>query len=280
MTASKVDDLAKVQALLAECGLEKTAAVLLDEAPQISKTNAKVQAFLESTTSQGSGKRPRSSGSDSSSDSSSSSSSSSSSDSESSSSSDSDSSSSSSSSSDSSSSSESDSSSSSDSDSSSSASSSSDSDSDSSSSSSSDSDSDSDSDTKGETASKTPAKKRRLSLETPVKPKTQTTAPVPQTAPAKAASKDGRFAKRGEAGNAPNTPFCRIRPEDVVYADERLKDNTYISKGGFENDFGYKAHMDLIVTRGKGFTKEKNKKKRGSYSGGKITMQSHSIKFD
>ncbi|KAJ2684922.1 Maintenance of ploidy protein mob2 [Coemansia spiralis] len=69
-----------------------------------------------------------------------------------------------------------------------------------------------------------------------------------------------------------------LKPEDVVYADERLKDNTYISKGGFENDFGYKAHMDLIVTRGKGFTKEKNKKKRGSYSGGKITMQSHSIK--
>ncbi|KAJ2077385.1 jun-like transcription factor [Coemansia sp. S100] len=273
MTASKVDDLAKVQALLAECGLEKTAAVLLDEAPQISKTNATVQAFLESTTSQGSGKRPRSSDSDSSSDSGSSSSS----DSESSSSSGSDSSSSSSS--DSSSSSESDSSSSSDSDSSSSSSSSS-SDSDSDSSSSSSSDSDSDSDTKGETASKAPAKKRRLSLETPVKPKTQTTAPVPQTAPAKAAGKDGRFAKRGEAGNAPNTPFCRIRPEDVVYADERLKDNTYISKGGFENDFGYKAHMDLIVTRGKGFTKEKNKKKRGSYSGGKITMQSHSIKFD
>ncbi|KAJ2038906.1 jun-like transcription factor [Coemansia sp. S3946] len=196
MTASKVDDLAKVQALLAECGLEKTAAVLLDEAPQISKTNATVQAFLESTTSQDSGKRPR------------------------------------------------------------------------------------DSDTKGEKVSKAPAKKRRLSLETPVKPKTQTTAPVPQTAPAKAAGKDGRFAKRGEAGNAPNTPFCRIRPEDVVYADERLKDNTYISKGGVENDFGYKAHMDLIVTRGKGFTKEKNKKKRGSYSGGKITMQSHSIKFD
>ncbi|KAJ2095590.1 jun-like transcription factor, partial [Coemansia sp. S142-1] len=266
-------------ALLAECGLEKTAAVLLDEAPQISKTNATVQAFLESTTSQDSGKRPRSSDSDSSSDSSSSSSSSSDSESSSSSDSDSSSSSSSSSSSDSSSSSESDSSSSSDSDSSSSSSSSS-SDSDSDSSSSSSSDSDSDSDTKGEKVSKAPAKKRRLSLETPVKPKTQTTAPVPQTAPAKAAGKDGRFAKRGEAGNAPNTPFCRIRPEDVVYADERLKDNTYISKGGFENDFGYKAHMDLIVTRGKGFTKEKNKKKRGSYSGGKITMQSHSIKFD
>ncbi|KAJ2854940.1 jun-like transcription factor [Coemansia erecta] len=86
--------------------------------------------------------------------------------------------------------------------------------------------------------------------------------------------------KRGETGNGPSVPFCRVRPEDVVYADERLKDNRYESKGGVENDFGYKAHKDLIVTRGKGFTKEKNKKKRGSYSGGRITMQSHSIKFD
>ncbi|KAJ1810501.1 jun-like transcription factor [Coemansia sp. RSA 2598] len=86
--------------------------------------------------------------------------------------------------------------------------------------------------------------------------------------------------KRGETANGPNVPFCRIKPEDVVYADDRLKDNRYVSKGGVDNDFGYKAHMDLIVTRGKGFTKEKNKKKRGSYSGGKITMQSHSIKFE
>jgi hypothetical protein len=41
-----------------------------------------------------------------------------------------------------------------------------------------------------------------------------------------------------------------------------------------------KAHEDLIVTKGKGFTKEKNKKKRGSYRGGQIDFQSHSIKFD
>lgn len=46
------------------------------------------------------------------------------------------------------------------------------------------------------------------------------------------------------------------------------------------NDYGAKASRDLIVTRGAGFRKEKNKKKRGSYVGGEITMQSHSIKFD
>ncbi len=35
-------------------------------------------------------------------------------------------------------------------------------------------------------------------------------------------------------------------------------------------EWGQKAHEDLIVTKGKGFTKEKNKKKRGSYRGGRI----------
>lgn len=39
-----------------------------------------------------------------------------------------------------------------------------------------------------------------------------------------------------------------------------------------QNDYGAKAHADLIVTRGAGFRKEKNKKKRGSYKGGTITV--------
>lgn len=39
-------------------------------------------------------------------------------------------------------------------------------------------------------------------------------------------------------------------------------------------DYGEKAHQDLIVTRGAGFRKEKNKKKRGSYRGGEITVRS------
>ncbi|KAI5900482.1 uncharacterized protein SCHCODRAFT_02481850 [Schizophyllum commune H4-8] len=37
------------------------------------------------------------------------------------------------------------------------------------------------------------------------------------------------------------------------------------------SDYGARAHQDLIVTRGAGFRKEKNKKKRGSYRGGDIT---------
>ncbi|KAL1668545.1 SRP40, C-terminal domain-containing protein [Schizophyllum commune] len=38
------------------------------------------------------------------------------------------------------------------------------------------------------------------------------------------------------------------------------------------SDYGARAHQDLIVTRGAGFRKEKNKKKRGSYRGGEITV--------
>jgi len=39
-----------------------------------------------------------------------------------------------------------------------------------------------------------------------------------------------------------------------------------------QNDYGKRAHEDLIVTRGAGFRKEKNKKKKGSYRGGEITV--------
>lgn len=46
-------------------------------------------------------------------------------------------------------------------------------------------------------------------------------------------------------------------------------------KGAGTNDYGAKASADLIVTRGAGFRKEKNKKKRGSYRGGDITVCFH-----
>ncbi|KIJ69140.1 hypothetical protein HYDPIDRAFT_80615, partial [Hydnomerulius pinastri MD-312] len=70
----------------------------------------------------------------------------------------------------------------------------------------------------------------------------------------------------------------RIKPQNV--APDLLMDNNYEAKGGTTNDYGERAHRDLIVTRGAGFRKEKNKKKRGSYRGGEITMESHSIKFE
>ncbi|KAF8310572.1 hypothetical protein DL93DRAFT_2061983 [Clavulina sp. PMI_390] len=82
-----------------------------------------------------------------------------------------------------------------------------------------------------------------------------------------------------ERKNQQQTRFQRIKADDVNYADERLANNSFATKGGTTGDYGEKASADLIVTRGAGFRKEKNKKKRGSYRGGEITMQSHSIKF-
>jgi hypothetical protein len=45
-----------------------------------------------------------------------------------------------------------------------------------------------------------------------------------------------------------------------------------MAQGARSDDYGARANRDLIVTRGDGFRKEKNKKKRGSYRGGDITV--------
>lgn len=73
--------------------------------------------------------------------------------------------------------------------------------------------------------------------------------------------------------------FKRVREEEVEFIDERLKDNSYLAKPAALNTYGFKAYQDLSVTKGKGFLKAKNKKKRGSYRGGFIDTGSHSIKF-
>ena len=87
-------------------------------------------------------------------------------------------------------------------------------------------------------------------------------------------------ARPAPGAKAKNTPFRRVRVEDHV-VDSRLADNSYLGKAGQDRtEYGYKAHQALIVTRGKGFTKEKNKHKKGKHGGGFITMESHSIKFD
>lgn len=77
-----------------------------------------------------------------------------------------------------------------------------------------------------------------------------------------------KYQKKG-----PNTPFSRISSDQFV--DPRFASNAYVSY-----DYADKAHQDLIVTKGKGFTKEKNKKKRGAYRGGMIDMAPKGIKFD
>jgi hypothetical protein len=59
-------------------------------------------------------------------------------------------------------------------------------------------------------------------------------------------------------GKKQNVPFSRISADQ--YVDPRLASNAYVPY-----DYAEKAHRDLIVTKGKGFTKEKNKKKRGKF---------------
>lgn len=71
-----------------------------------------------------------------------------------------------------------------------------------------------------------------------------------------------------------NVPFSRIKED--TYVDQRFASNAFVPY-----DYAQKAHEKLIVTKGKGFTKEKNKGKRGSYRGGLIDIQgTKGIKFD
>lgn len=73
--------------------------------------------------------------------------------------------------------------------------------------------------------------------------------------------------------------FSRVDPDDVVFPEEELRSNAFLAKKGAAGSYGEKAYKDLAPTRGKGFRQEKNKKKRGSYKGGKIDTTVHSIKF-
>ena len=57
---------------------------------------------------------------------------------------------------------------------------------------------------------------------------------------------------------------------------------SYFNKRGADTEeYGYRAAQDLIKVVGKNFTREKNKKKRGSGIHGKIDENKiHSIKFE
>jgi hypothetical protein len=60
-----------------------------------------------------------------------------------------------------------------------------------------------------------------------------------------------------------------------------VTEDSYISNKYQNYDYAERAYKDLSITRGKGFTKEKNKKKRGSYRGGAIdTSGGKGFKFE
>ena len=72
--------------------------------------------------------------------------------------------------------------------------------------------------------------------------------------------------KNGQKSSTTSERWQRI-PSDTKI-DPRLASNEYVPHA-----YGEQAHTELSVTRGKGFTKEKNKKKRGSYRGGTIGVE-------
>ncbi|KAF3790989.1 Nucleolar and coiled-body phosphoprotein 1 [Nymphaea thermarum] len=84
---------------------------------------------------------------------------------------------------------------------------------------------------------------------------------------------------KGSAEPKTVNAFRRVNPDEVTFADERLQNNSYWAKGGAESGYGARAQEVLGQVRGKDFRHEKTKKKRGSYRGGLIDLQSHSIKF-
>lgn len=88
--------------------------------------------------------------------------------------------------------------------------------------------------------------------------------------------------KRQKKSSEPKTvnAFQRVKLEDVKFADDRLQDNSYWAKGGADSGYGAKAQEVLGQVRGRGFRHEKTKKKRGTYRGGQIDLQTHSIKFN
>ena len=71
------------------------------------------------------------------------------------------------------------------------------------------------------------------------------------------------------------------RPTPLAQVSAKATPDSHISNAYISYDYAERAYNDLSVTRGKGFTKEKNKKKRGSYRGGAIDISGgKSFKFD
>ncbi|OAP55313.1 hypothetical protein AYL99_10286 [Fonsecaea erecta] len=78
--------------------------------------------------------------------------------------------------------------------------------------------------------------------------------------------------KKAHEGARP-TPLARLSAQATA--------DSHISNAYQSYDYAERAYKDLSVTRGKGFTKEKNKKKRGSYRGGAIDISGgKGFKFD
>lgn len=95
-----------------------------------------------------------------------------------------------------------------------------------------------------------------------------------------AAQKTRRKQHEGSAEPTTGKAFQRVKIDEVKFADERLQDNSYWAKAGADIGYGAKAQEILGQVKGRDFRHEKTKKKRGSYRGGQIDLQAHSVKFN
>ena len=79
----------------------------------------------------------------------------------------------------------------------------------------------------------------------------------------------------------PKQTHIGATPTPLAQLSAQATADAHISNAYQSYEYAERAYNDLSVTRGKGFTKEKNKKKRGSYRGGTIDIGGgKGFKFD
>ncbi|ETI20194.1 hypothetical protein G647_08228 [Cladophialophora carrionii CBS 160.54] len=86
---------------------------------------------------------------------------------------------------------------------------------------------------------------------------------------------------RGGKQSVARKTHVGARPTPLAQLSAQSTASDHISNAYKSYEYADRAYNDLSVTRGKGFTKEKNKKKRGSYRGGAIDISGgKSFKFE
>lgn len=82
----------------------------------------------------------------------------------------------------------------------------------------------------------------------------------------------GDDARATPRASVPQKRHIGAQPTPLAALSAKATPDSHISNAYQSYHYADRAYKDLSVTRGKGFTKEKNKKKRGSYRGGTIDI--------
>jgi len=92
--------------------------------------------------------------------------------------------------------------------------------------------------------------------------------------------KTPKSSSKSPSTRSPAAAFQRVKTEEwSQHVKENLADNSYVKQFG-DDGYGAKANKVLSSVRGKDFRHEKTKRKRGTYRGGSISMESNSFKYD